>query len=124
MATIHCFEDVQAWQHARSLTRDLYHISGRGAFGRDIVLRSQVRRAAVSIGSNIAEGFERGRDGEMRHFLIIAKGSAGEVRSQLHTALDLDYVDASTYEDLIARCLTTSRLIGGMIKYLSRATHQ
>ncbi len=83
MATIERFEDIKAWQAARDLVSAVYRVSGRGKFEKDFGLRDQIRRASVSAMSNIAEGFERCSDREFHRFLYIAKGSAGEVRSQL-----------------------------------------
>lgn len=83
MASLTRFEDIAAWQKARLLTRRIYEVTGKGAFSRDFELRNQIRRAAISSMSNIAEGFERDGNNEFRQFLAIAKGSAGEVKSQL-----------------------------------------
>lgn len=80
------FEDIEAWKKARELTRLIYQVTQIGEFRRDFGLRDQLRRASVSIMSNIAEGFERGGDKEFTQFLALAKASAGEVRSQ-HSAL-------------------------------------
>jgi four helix bundle protein len=88
LATIKNFEDIEAWQEARKLTKAIYTFSGKGSFARDFALREQIRRAAISIMSNISEGFERGGSAEFSQFLSIAKGSAGEVESQLYIALD------------------------------------
>ena len=81
MATIEKFEDVLAWQKGREMTRIIYRLSRLGEFAKDFGLRGQIQRAAVSITSNIAEGFERGGNKEFVQFLSHAKGSAGEVRS-------------------------------------------
>ena len=83
MATIEKFEQIEAWQEARRLTHALYELTSEGKFARDFGLKDQIRRAAVSVMSNIAEGFERGGDKEFIQFLSLAKGSAGEIRSQL-----------------------------------------
>jgi len=96
------------------LTAETYRISSLGAFQRDFGLRDQMRRAAVSIMSNIAEGHERYSRTEFRRFLSIARGSAAEVRSQLYVALDLGYIDAVTFARLAKDCNEISRLIGGM----------
>jgi four helix bundle protein len=88
MRTFQSFEEIEAWQKARTLTREVYVATSEGAFSRDFGLRDQIRRAAVSIMSNIAEGYERSGTGEFVHFLSMAKGSTGEVRSQLYVALD------------------------------------
>jgi four helix bundle protein len=92
MATFKRFEEIGAWQKSRELTREIYKITAAGRFGRDYGLRDQIRRASVSIMSNIAEGFERSGSGEFGQFLSTAKGSAGEVRSQLYVALDQEYL--------------------------------
>ncbi len=98
------FEDLLVWQRARELTRVIYELTQGGAFARDFGLRDQIRRAAVSVMSNIAEGFERGSDTEFGHFLSIAKGSCGEVRCQLYVASDQGYVDtAPSAVPMIAR---------------------
>ena len=88
MATIEQFEDITAWQKARALTSAIYTDSRTGSLAKDFALRDQLRRATVSIMSNIAEGFERDGNREFVQFLATAKGSCGEVRSQLYTALD------------------------------------
>ena len=92
MARIEKFEDMVSWQKARQLTRLIYRVTKTGQFAKDFGLRDQIRRAAVSILSNIAEGFERGGDKEFRQFLSQAKGSCAEVRAQLYIALDEGYV--------------------------------
>ncbi len=116
------FEDLPAWQEARSLVRAIYQATDGGAFARDFGLRDQVRRAAVSIMSNIAEGFERGSNKDFCRFLYMAKGSAGEVRSLLHVALDLEYIDPSTHEALLKQATGLSRQTAGFIKYLGAAS--
>ncbi len=92
MATFKKFEDIKAWQKSRELTNEIYEATAQGDFARDFGLKDQIRRAAVSIMSNIAEGFERSGTGEFVQFLAIAKGSSGEVRSQLYVALDQQYL--------------------------------
>ena len=79
MATFKSFEDIEAWQRSRVLTTSIYKITSQGTFARDFGLRDQIRKASVSIMSNIAEGFERSGTGEFIQFLATAKGSAGEV---------------------------------------------
>ena len=118
MAAIEKFEDIAAWQGARVLVRTVYQTTGQGAFARDYGLRDQIRRAAVSIMSNIAEGFERGSKREFCHFLYIAKASAGEVRSLLYVAGDLEYIDEATYQTLMEQAAKLSRQIAAFIKYL------
>jgi len=108
------FEDLIAWQKARELTKSIYVITKQGDFSRDFGLRDQIRRSAVSVMSNIAEGFERGGRSEFHQFLVIAKGSCAELRSQLYVALDVDYINSKTFEDLVELAKQTSRLIGGL----------
>ena len=118
MASIKQFEDIGAWQEARALVRDLYATTGIGHFAQDFGLRDQIRRAAVSIMSNIAEGFERGSDKDFARFLFMAKGSAGEVRSQLYVASDLGYLEPQQTSEIMDKAQSVSRQISGFIKYL------
>lgn len=118
MATFKRFEDIDAWQKARELTSGIYRITGQGDFSKDYGLRDQIRRASVSIMSNIAEGFERSGTAEFGQFLSTAKGSAGEVRSQLYVALDQDYITVSTFEPLYSSVMQISRMISGLMNYL------
>ncbi len=108
------FEDFSAWQRARELTREVYEATSFGNFARDFGLKDQIRRAAVSIMSNIAEGFERGRASEFHQFLSIAKGSCAELRSQLYVALDADYLTPERFEQLMAEAAETGQIIGGL----------
>jgi len=112
------FEDIESWKKARELTKQIYDCSKRGEFARDFGLRDQIRRASTSIMSNIAEGFERGGDKEFIQFLSTAKGSCGEVRSQLYVALDQEYLTQATFEPLRQMTVSISRLIAGFMKYL------
>ena len=89
MAVIEKFEDIEAWQEARKLTHEIYKLTSSGNFSKDFALKDQVRRAVISVMSNIAEGFERRGDKEFHHFLSIAKASAGELRSQLYVGRTL-----------------------------------
>ena len=118
MATIERFEDIEAWQKGRELTRELYASSNQGLFAKDFGLRDQVRRAAVSVMSNIAEGYERGGNKEFSQFLAQAKGSCGEIRAQLYVALDQEYLDKATFDRLTDMALQISRMLAGLIKYL------
>jgi four helix bundle protein len=112
------FEDIESWQAGVKLVNAIYRVSGRGAFARDFALRDQLRKAAVSVPSNIAEGFERNRRGEFIQFLRYAKGSAGEVRSQLYHARDQGYLDEGTFTTLQSEAESLSRQIQGLIRYL------
>lgn len=108
------FEDLIAWQKARVLTQRIYTMTAESLFSRDFGLCDQIRRAAVSIMSNITEGYERGSDGDFARFLGIAKASCAEVRSQLYVALDVGYIDADMFRDLHAQTLELSRIISGL----------
>ena len=100
MATVRQFEDLNVWQDARQIVSAIYTVSKVRAFNADFGLRDQIRRAAVSTMSNIAEGFERGTRKEFIQFLNIAKGSNGEVRSQLCVALDQKYLSETDFNSL------------------------
>ena len=114
MSAIQRFEDLIAWQRARVLTRDVYGVTREGAFARDHGLAGQIQRAAVSIMSNIAEGYERGRSSEFHQFLSIAKASCAELRSQLYVALDAGYLDQPAFDGLYAQAEEVGRIIGGL----------
>ena len=121
MATIKKFEELTCWQKARELNRLVCKISRNGNFAKDFGLRDQIRRAAVSVMSNIAEGFERGGDKEFVQFLSNAKGSSGEVRCQLYAALDESHLNETEFNELYARSEEVSRMISGFMTYLQRS---
>jgi four helix bundle protein len=108
------FEDLIAWQKARLLTADIYRITALGEFSKDFGLRDQIRRAAVSVMSNIAEGFDRGSRGEFHQYLVIAKASCAEVRSQLYVAHDVGYIVQEIFSNLYGNTDELSRIIGGL----------
>ena len=118
MATINRVGDLIAWQKARELATAVYAMSRKGAFAKDFSLVDQIRRAAVSIGSNIAEGFDRGNNKEFMTFLGIAKGSAAEVRSQLYTAFDVGYLSDCEFEELKSMAEGTAKVINGLLMSL------
>ncbi len=118
MAKIGRFEDIQTWQKARVLVREIYSVSNSGMFAKDFGLRDQIRRAAVSIMLNIAEGFARKTDREFTHFLIIAHGSSAEVQAALYVALDQGYIVAEQFENLYSMAEETSKMIMGFASYL------
>jgi four helix bundle protein len=118
MATARQFEDLNVWQDARQLVGAIYSTSKQRAFNQDFGLREQIRRAAVSTMSNIAEGFERGTRKEFIQFLNIAKGSNGEVRSQLHIALDQKYVSETEFVALRETAIVLSKKLSAFIRYL------
>jgi len=113
------FEDIQAWQKARELARDVYALTKQTAFARDRGLSTQIQRAAVSVMANIAEGFDRRTHKEFKSFLSLALASNTEVKSHLYVALDQQYVCQAEFERVYAQCTTTAKLIIGFMKYLS-----
>ena len=115
------FEEIRAWQSARRLTQRIYVVTDAGSFRQDFDLRRQIRRASVSIMSNIAEGFERDGRKEFISFLSIAKGSAGEVRSQLYVALDAEYLSETEFNEIVAVARLVSRQLSRLIRYLRRS---
>ena len=124
MATIKSFEDIEAWQKARELSKEIFEITMTGTFAKDFSLRDQINRATGSIMDNIAEGFERGGTREFIQFLAIAKGSAGEVRSQLYRALDRKHLENSQHILLLDNITKVSKMINGFITYLRDLNHK
>ncbi|MCL0082954.1 four helix bundle protein [Thermodesulfovibrionales bacterium] len=100
MGNVERFEDLRVWQTAREVVGVVYKMSSTGAFSKDYALRDQIRRAAVSVLSNIAEGFSRRSNKEFIQFLFIAKGSVAEVQSQLYTALDQGYISQEAFDSI------------------------
>jgi four helix bundle protein len=115
------FKDLEIWKDARMLTRTIYRITREPKFSKDFALRDQIQRAAVSIMSNIAEGFERGGNQELIHFLYIAKASCGEVRSQLYVAVDQSYLTQKDRDELTISFKRLSIMINNLIVYLKRS---
>jgi four helix bundle protein len=122
MARVQQFEDLEVWRKARELTNTIYQVTTSGNFNRDFGLRDQLRRASVSVLSNIAEGFERGGDKEFQQFLSVAKGSCGEARAQMYVALDQKHITEEQFQDLIERTKEISRLLSGLMKYLQTSS--
>jgi four helix bundle protein len=118
MMKIKTFEDIESWKKARALTNEIYKVTAAGTFARDFGLKDQIRRASVSILSNIAEGFERGGDKEFSQFLAIAKGSCGEVRAQLYIALDQKYLPQELFDRLSKSTIEVGQLLSGFMRYL------
>jgi len=109
------FEEIIAWQKSKIMTLKLYSLFKDS---RDFGFRDQICRASVSVMNNIAEGFERKSDSEFKHFLFIAKGSCGEVRSMLYLAVDLNYINREEYLYLLGLSNEVSKMISGLIKTL------
>ena len=122
MATIKRFEEIKAWQQARELASMVYSYTCRGSISKDFGLRDQLQRAAVSVGSNIAEGFARSGNKEFAKFLWIAKGSAAEVQSQVYTARDVGYFSQEQFSQVYDKAETCSVLIYRFIKTLSSSS--
>jgi four helix bundle protein len=118
VSTITRFEEIEAWQTARELTKLIYALTEEGKFSRDFGLKDQIRRASVSIMSNISEGFESQTQAQFIRYLGIAKASAGEVRCQLYVAHDLGYTNEEQFLKLFAVAEKTSRQIARFISYL------
>jgi len=118
-AKIEAFEDLIAWQKAHELALDVYRLTARERFSRDYGLKDQMQRAAVSVMSNVAEGFERYSRPEFRQFLSVARGSVAEVRSQLHLARSLRYISEADFFKTHALCREISNLLGALRKSLT-----
>jgi four helix bundle protein len=121
MSKINKFEDIESWKIAREVTKHIYEASSAGNFSRDFALRDQIRRAVISIMSNIAEGFERGGDKEFIQFLAVGKGSCGEARAQLYVALDQNYITQAQFDFISSKLVEIGRLISGLMKYLQQS---
>jgi four helix bundle protein len=119
MATIKQFEDIEVWQQSMSLCTDIYKITNNNYFSKDYGLKDQIRRSAISVPSNIAEGFERNGKKQFTYFLTIAKASCGEMRTQLTIAHQLNYLDLKDFHIILDKCINTSKQISGLIKYLN-----
>ncbi len=124
MAKIKCFEELEAWKKGRILSGQIYQLTRKELFFKDYALRDQVRRAAISVTANIAEGFERNSNKEFLYFLSIAKGSAGEVRSLLYIALDEKYISEEQFNESFDMVKATNRLIGGLMRYLRSSEYK
>ncbi len=118
MPTITRFEEIEAWQTARELTKMIYSLTEKGKFSRDFGLKDQIRRALVSVMSNIAEGFESQTQQQFIKYLAIAKASAGEVRSQLYVSRDMDYLTEEQFAKIFQLAEKSSRQIARFISYL------
>ena len=118
MALVESFEEMFSWKKARILNKIIYQESNKSKFQKDYALKDQIRRSSISIMSNIAEGFERKSNKEFKYFMNVAKGSAGEVRSQLYIANDLGYIEDLKLKGYISLATEISRLISGFIESL------
>jgi four helix bundle protein len=121
MGTFKSFEEIEAWKRSRELSRRIYELTIRGTFAKDFELRNQINRAVGSIMDNIAEGFDRGGNREFIQALSIAKGSAGETRSQLYRALDRKHITAEEFDELSKETIQITRMVGSLISYLGKS---
>ena len=118
MGTWKRFEDMEVWQKACRLVCEVYEVTREGELAKDFGLRDQIRRAAVSIPSNVAEGFEQDSDKVFARSLKIAKGSSGELRTQLYIAAKLDYVAGGKVKELVSEAEEISKMLAGLIRHL------
>ncbi len=118
MAKVERFEDLEVWRHAKLLASTIYRLTNGAAFARDFGLRDQIRRAAVSIVSNIAEGFGRKSNFQFLHFLEIASGSTAEVEAQLYIALDLGYISQSQFDETFEDANRVGQMLTIFMQYL------
>lgn len=121
MATFKHFEEMHAWQSARELVKLVYEVTKKSDLNSDFALRDQIRRAAISVMSNIAEGFGAGTDAEFIRFLGYARRSASETQSQLYAALDQEYISSEKFDEIYSKANTTERQINALIGYLTRS---
>ena len=124
MKKVERFEDLIAWQKARELTKQIYFLTKEGSFSKDFGLRDQIWKASVSIMSNVAEGFERGGRSEFHQFIVIAKGSCAEVRSQLYVALDVGYITQKQFDHHYNLAIEVARILGGLRSALQKQRDQ
>jgi four helix bundle protein len=120
MATINRFEDLEIWQEARRLAKEIHIISIETGLKSDFKFKEQIKSSSGSVMDNIAEGFERDGNIEFRQFLSIAKGSAGETRSQLYRVFDFDYINEQKFELLKKDYENLSGKIKNFITYLNK----
>ena len=118
MATITKFEDIIAWQKALELSDLIYLYSNNEKFSKDYAVKDQMRRASISVVSNIAEGFEREGNNRFTYFLLVAKASAGELRAQLYIAKNQNYISIQDFDIIYHKVVETSKTISGFISYL------
>lgn len=114
------FEEMGVWKLSLKVTKEVYDLTAKGGFSKDFGLRDQIRRAIVSVSSNIVEGFEKNNNNEFIRFLKIAKGSVGEVRNQLCIALAVGYIVENEFNNLNVELENLAGQIGGFIMYLSK----
>ena len=119
MSTFKRFEDIQAWQKARQVTKAVYKVTNEGSFSKDFGLRDQIRRASVSIMANIAEGQARRSDKDFAHFLNISRASVAEVQSHLYVSLDQNYINQKDFDEIYQLLEEISRMTFALAKHLA-----
>jgi four helix bundle protein len=124
MSKLKRYEDMEAWISARALVRSIYAISSTPLFSKDYGLRDQIRRASVSVASNIAEGSDSQTNSSFCRFLYSARASASEVRTQLYLALDQNYISGAECKQLVSQTESIGRQITGFITYLNKSVHK
>ncbi len=118
MGKIERFEDLEVWKLSMELCTEVYKLTNTELFSKDFGLKDQIRRSSISIPSNISEGYERDAKNQFLYFLSIAKGSCGELRTQLKIALNLKYILEDEYQSLSKKAINTRQQLSGFIKYL------
>lgn len=118
MRKIEKFEDLICWQKGRLIVKEIYIVTKKSDFAKDYDLKGQIRRAAISVILNIAEGFARRSRKEFKHFLYTSHGSLAEIQSALYISLDLEYITSSIFKNLYSMCEENSKIIMGLIKKL------
>jgi len=121
MSKVEKFEDLEVWKLSRELANEIYKLTCGGEFSKDFRFRDQIRASSGSVMDNIAEGFERNGNKELVQFLYIAKGSCGEVRSQLYRALDFNYINMDDFESYYSKSQKISQSLSNFIKYLRQS---
>ena len=118
MATFEKFEELEVWKLSMELCTHIYELTNNASFTKDYALKDQIRKSAISVPSNISEGFERDGKKQFIYFLMISKGSCGELRTQLRIARELKYVNENDYGSVNEKCISVSKQLAGFINYL------
>ncbi len=121
MAKIDSFEDLVAWQKSKPFAVKIYKVTDDGKFARDFGLRDQIRRASISIVSNVAEGFERKGNKEFLQFLFYSLGSVAEVKTQLIISYELNYIEENTFNELNEQIIEIQKIIKGLVSYIKQS---